>query len=65
MLKAVFKPIGRSHKQRDYNMANTLEEDLARQEKRLGKDSFVAKMLRDQIRAQKRGQSAHDIYGHL
>jgi hypothetical protein len=43
-------------------MASTLEESLERQEKRLGKDSFVAKMLRDQIRAQKRGQSAHDIY---
>jgi hypothetical protein len=45
-------------------MANTLEEDLKRQEKRLGKDSYVAKMLRNQIAAEKRHKSAFDAYTH-
>ena len=45
-------------------MANTLEEDLKRQEERLGKDSYVAQMLRDQIHAEKRHKSAFDAYTH-
>ena len=42
----------------------TLEEQLVRQEERLGKDSFVAQMLRDQIHAEKRHKSAYDAYTH-
>tara|TARA_R110000823_G_C15556739_1_gene459996 strand:- start:82 stop:246 length:165 start_codon:yes stop_codon:yes gene_type:complete len=35
---------------------------LERQEKRLGKDSFAVKMLRDQIHAQGTKKSAEQIY---
>ena len=40
----------------------TLEEQLIRQEKRLGKDSYVAQMLRDQIHAKSRHRSAYEAY---
>jgi len=43
-------------------MASTLQEMLERQEKRLGKDSFAVKMLRDQIHAQGTKKSAEQIY---